>query len=450
MHKTGLFGAFCGLLITVVMQTFLANAAPVMARDWNIDSTGFGWMFTSYMFAAAVCIPLSGQLVDRWGARKISLSGITLFALATLSITLATNFWVFIAGRLIQGLAAALLGTATLALIADLVPQNKKGRFFGIAGSVQAAGYLLGPPVGGVLIESFGWKIAFSTIGIFAFITCAMLLTIRTKRESKHTNSSLDWAGAIWSAICLFAILMLGKPFLGSANAPALPAILVFIVLAAGYLFYRHEARHPHPLFPQALMRSPDYRFSLIACLFVGVMQYCAVVFIPLVAQNIRNSTVLETVWFSLPMVVGGIVGNVVGGRLGERISVYVINMIGLSFAGTGFLAFAALLTTKYDWALQLASMSIGIGIAFYYPSQLAVAERVGADRIGSALALLNTARNVGGALSISLLTLIMTLNESQSLVEKLRLVFLLLGLSGSVCLLLNFRINRCAQPAPY
>lgn len=144
---------FADMLMYGLVVPFL----PVHAESLGATQSEIGLLFASYALALFMATPLFGALSDRVGRKKMLVSGLIALAATTLIYAFATSFWVLVLARLLQGLAAAIPWTAGLALLADVFPKEERGRAMGLAMSGQAAGVLLGPPIGGCLYEAGGY-----------------------------------------------------------------------------------------------------------------------------------------------------------------------------------------------------------------------------------------------------------------------------------------------------
>src|SRR5690606_15487575 len=142
-------------------QTIVATAGPAIQRDLAIPAALYAWITTAYLVASTVMLPIYGKLSDVLGRKPVLIGGVSLFLLGSLLAGLAPNTLALIAARVVQGLGAASLFTTTLAVIADLYPPQVRGRYMGLIGAVMGITSVIGPLVGGIITDLFGWHWVF-------------------------------------------------------------------------------------------------------------------------------------------------------------------------------------------------------------------------------------------------------------------------------------------------
>src|SRR6266540_407316 len=167
------FGLMLGMLLAALDQTIVSTALPRIVRDLG-GFQHYSWVFSAYMLGATVTVPLYGKLSDIYGRRPFFLLGIALFSTGSIISGLATSMEMLIAGRAIQGLGAGGLIPLAIAVIGDIIPPRKRGKWQGLTGSVFAAASIAGPALGGAIADHASWRLAF----VVSLPVAAVALTV--------------------------------------------------------------------------------------------------------------------------------------------------------------------------------------------------------------------------------------------------------------------------------
>mgnify|MGYP000723324245 CR=1 FL=1 len=190
--KTVLLVVITAIFADMLTYGLIVPFLPIHAKSLGATQSEIGLLFASYSIALFIGTPIFGALADRVGRKKLLVSGLSILTATTIVYSLSTSFWMLIIARSLQGLAAAIPWTAGLALLAEAFPVTEQGKAMGIALSGQAAGILLGPPMGGWLFEAGGYSCPFFTAGAIALLStflCAMLLQKITEKKAKSVIS---------------------------------------------------------------------------------------------------------------------------------------------------------------------------------------------------------------------------------------------------------------------
>lgn len=184
------------------LGTSIANVAlPTLAIEFSISVQAVQWVVLSYLLSITILIVGIGKLGDILGRKRIFLTGISLLTIASVLCGIATTFTMLIIARAIQGIGAAILMVLTLALVRDLVVKSKIGRAMGLMGTMSALGTAMGPSLGGVVIESFGWRFIFYLmvpIGILSFFLPNNIFQMTKERKILILKHLIGWAHFYW------------------------------------------------------------------------------------------------------------------------------------------------------------------------------------------------------------------------------------------------------------
>jgi DHA2 family methylenomycin A resistance protein-like MFS transporter len=395
-----LVAALLGFFIITLDALVVSVALPAIRESLGGGISGLQWVIDGYTLPFAAMLLLAGTLSDRLGARSAFGAGVVSFTLSSIACALAPSMGLLIAARAFQGVGAALMTPASLALIGEAYQEPAaKARAIGlwaIGGAVASAS---GPLVGGALTV-ISWRLIF-LINLPVGVLTLWLLT-RVPASGRH-KSPVDWAGQATALIALvaltFGLIEAGEAGIGSP-------LVVFPLAIAGVaacLFFAVQARVAHPMVPLELFRSRAVATTVAVGFTFMVGFYGMVFLISLFLQQQRQMTPLETGLAFLPVTGFSIVMPVIASRLAERFGAWFPITIGQLAMAIGLFALSlvadsAPLPTLIGWMVL-----VGFGSGTAMPSATSLLlNSVPQHRSGTASGILNTSRQVGGALAIA------------------------------------------------
>ncbi|MGP1282588.1 MAG: MFS transporter [Parasphingopyxis sp.] len=238
--------------IASVTGSIILIALPLIQRDLGASYGALQWISNGYTLFLGALILIGGGAGDRYGRRRVFVIGIAIFTLASIACGFAPTSELLIAGRIVQGIGAALMVPQSLAIIAASFPKEIRGRAIGLWASVSALTTAIGPSLGGVLLDATGWRAAFWIAPPFAL--AALFLALRYVPESRNEEETgpLDWRGAILAALG-FGMLTLGLTSLSDQGATARPLGLIGGGAVLVILFVLSERSARNALMPPKL-----------------------------------------------------------------------------------------------------------------------------------------------------------------------------------------------------
>jgi len=249
--------------------TVVTIALPIIQARFGASFAEMQWVVNAYTLMLGALILVAGGLGDRVGRKRVFMIGILIFTAASLVCALATDVGVLIGARAAQGIGGALLVPQSLAIIAATFPRNVRGRAIGFWAAASAITTALGPPLGGFLIDTTSWRVAF-LINI-PLSAAALWLTLAYVEESRDASASgpLDWTGSAVAAIA-FGALTFGLTSFAAETANRGLAILAFVAGALGLgVFWLLEKRAENPILPPALLRSRPFLVANVMTLLL-------------------------------------------------------------------------------------------------------------------------------------------------------------------------------------
>ncbi|WP_328325384.1 MULTISPECIES: MFS transporter [unclassified Streptomyces] len=390
-----LFAALFGFFLITLDATVVTVALPAVSSDLGGGLAGLQWVVDGYTLAFAALMLSTGALSDRIGARRAYASGITLFTLASAACGLAPGLPVLIGSRVLQGVAAAVLLPASLALVRQAYPEPaRRARAVSLWAAGGSVAVALGPVAGGALTSAWSWRgIFFINVPVCATALLLLSLTPRSQRRP----APLDLAGQL-TAVVMLASVTFAVIEGGTAGIVAGGVALVMLAV-----FLRVESRHPHPVVPLGLFRNRAVSVSLGAGAANSIAFYGLIFVLSLFFQQVRGQSAMSAGLMFLPMTALIPLVNIVAGRLADRFGPRVPMLAGQLIAAAGSLLMLMVSRRTPDVLVAAALMPLALGTALTVPPLTAtMLEAVPGERAGLAAGVLNAARQISGGLAVA------------------------------------------------
>lgn len=397
-----------GSQLLIVLDATIVNVALTdIGVDLGLAPAQLQWVVTGYVLAFGGFLLLGGRLADRVGRRRAFVAGATAFAIGSLLAGVAVVPTVLFAGRVVQGLSAALLAPSALALLMTVFPAGPaRNRALGVWGGVSASGTVVGLVLGGLLTEALSWRWVFwVTVPVAALAAIAGRRVLPEGRPDDRTG--FDIAGAVLGTGGLGGLVyaLVAAAESGWAPLPALPVLAGSVVLLVA--FARLQFVRPHALLPLRLLRNRTVLGADLVGFVLGAAVYGVFFFVSLFLGGILGYGPIATGLAFLPMAAAIAIASAAAGRLVARtgarplliVSALLVTLAlaGLSRIEPGSGYIPALLP-----ALLVAGL--GLGLAFVALTTVAVGGAPGPDS-GVAAGLFNAAQQLGGAVGLAVLT---------------------------------------------
>jgi len=310
------------LLLAALDQTIVSTALPRIVSDLG-GLSQYSWVFTAYMLATTVTVPLYGKLGDKYGRRPLFLVAIAIFLVGSALCGLAQNMPELVAFRAVQGIGAGGLFPLALATVGEIVPPRDRGRYQGLIGAVFAAASIVGPAVGGFIVDNASWRWVFYVnlpVGGLALVVIMLTMPrLATRREH-----AIDWGGAALlaagTASLLLGLVWGGRDYawLSAEVLGALAAAAVLIVLFAVV-----ERRVAEPILPFELLRTPVVSASVACMLLVGMAMFGTIAFVPLFVQGVIGTSATSSGVVLTPLMLGAVAMSMLSGQWVSRTGRY-------------------------------------------------------------------------------------------------------------------------------
>lgn len=398
--RRSLAGALLGFFIITLDALVVSVALPAIRDDVGGGLTGLQWVVDGYTLPFAALLLLAGTLSDRVGARRTFGAGVVVFILSSIACALAPSIGWLVGARFAQGAGAALMTPASLALIGEAYPEPAaKARAIGLWAVGGAVASASGPLIGGAL-TAVSWRLIFVInlpVGLIA------LWLLAGVQRGQRRDAAFDPAGQLTALLALtaltFGLIEAGD---GGLTRPDVLAALG-VALVAGLTFFVLQARGAHPMVPLDLFR-PRPAATAVAIGFTFMVGFYGMVFVAsLYLQEARGLTAFETGLAFVPVTAFSIVMPVIAARLAERFGAWLPITAGQLSMAAGLFALAAFAEGASTPALVGMMIPVGLGGGAAMPSATSLLlNAVPEARAGTASGVLNTSRQVGGAIAIA------------------------------------------------
>ncbi|GAA2658481.1 MFS transporter [Streptomyces lunalinharesii] len=409
MRKWGPLVAIClGTFMLLLDVTIVLVALPAMSDALGTDLSGLQWVIDGYALALAAALLGVGMVADIKGRRPVYLAGLVLFAVASLACGLASSTGMLIAARIVQGLGAAAMFTATLSLLTAAYTGRARSVALGVWGAVASGAAALGPVLGGLLTQGLTWRwIFFINLPIAA---ATVLLTQRVITERPVTEPAIavqrrrmDVPGLLLFALA-GTMLVYGLTQAHGSGWGGLQTLFPLgIFLVAAVAFVLVQRRSAHPMLDLALFRQPTF-VSAVLAIFVG--QVVAFGFQPYTSVWLQSLTGLSPLRAGLvivPQAIAAVLVSALGSRALARVPLKARMLAGLALIGVGALG-QAVLHASAGWAVLVPGLIVsGLGVGLLTPASSALAmEAVDSRRSGMASGAYSTFQQLGYALGVA------------------------------------------------
>ncbi len=432
-----------GVMLVPLNSTMMAVALPAVIEAFEVGVASAGWLVIGYLVAMASLQPITGKIGDRLGRRRLVLVGLAFFGIASLGAGLAPNLWVLLLFRILQAIAGALVLPNSVAIVREVVPEERRARAFGLIGAVVAVAAALGPPLGGLLVEAADWPAIFY-INLVVVVP-ALLLGWRwlPRVDPSGESTRIDTAGAVMLAIVLIATVGLLTSIGRGLN------LLVGIagglaVIAVAIIFLVRESKHPEPIIPPRLFSSRAFASACGSNGLSNLVMYTLLLSVPLLladrsgTSSLQSGLVLTSLWAP------AIILAPVGGRLADKFGRRLPTSAGFTLMVLGVLPIALLGTEITLPALVGGLALVGTSLGLSMPGLLTtVVESVSAKEAGVAAGVNSTSRYLGSILGAVIL--VGFLGADRSNTDGLAVVFVIVLAAAVLATLVSLGL----QPRP-
>lgn len=411
-----LTGLMLGLLLSSLDQTIVSTAMPTVIADLHGLSL-YSWVFSIYMLTSTTSVPIFGKLADLYGRRLIYLVGMGFFLVGSALCGFSHNMTELIVFRAIQGIGAGALMPIAMTVIGDIFPPERRGKMQGLFGAVFGLSSVVGPAIGGFIVDNFDWQWIFY-INLPFGIAAAIVLSIFLKESKSTEKKSVDWGGALvltGAVVTLLLALVLGggtDSDVGTHYAWGSVQIIGLFASSAILiaLFIWIESRVKEPIIPLQLFKKRAITVSSIVGFFMGIGMFGAITYIPLFVQGVIGSSASKAGYILTPLMLSLILSSIIGGRIIAKVSYRAIIVTSMSIMTIGFYLMSQMDINTSNSTVVMYMIITGFGMGALMPVlTIAVQSAVPREQRGVATSSSQFFRSIGATLGVSVMGALMT-----------------------------------------
>ncbi|MGC8748219.1 MAG: MFS transporter [Candidatus Kapaibacteriota bacterium] len=396
-------------VITSFLTAFLGSsvnvALPSIQKEYHIDAVTLAWISTSYLLATASILLPFGRLSDIMGRKKTFLWGLILFTTFSFLCAFAPNIYILIALRIIQGVGAAMIFSASTAIITSVFPMGERGHAMGYSVSAVYLGLTLGPVLGGILTQNFGWRSIFLlNLPIGIFIVYLVQKKLGNVEWADSRGERFDWSGTILY-ISGLSFLMLGFTRIQTYFGKTLLIASIIILI----LFIIIENKLEQPIISvKIFLKNITFMLSNLAALINYSTTFAVSFLLSLYLQYIKGLTPQNAGFVLAIQPITQAIFSSYAGKLSDRFEPRYVASFGMLLSSLGIFLLSFINSNTSLYFLMLAQVLLGLGFAFFSsPNTNAIMSSVDKKYYGVASALVGTMRLVGQTFSLGVVTML-------------------------------------------
>ncbi|OGB91655.1 MAG: hypothetical protein A3H39_03525 [candidate division NC10 bacterium RIFCSPLOWO2_02_FULL_66_22] len=393
------------MALAALDSTVIGTAMPTVVASLGGLSL-FSWVFSIYLLTSTVALPIFGRLSDLFGRRNMFVVAVWIFTGASALCGLATGMVFLIAARALQGIGAGGVFALSQAVFGEIFPPHERGKMQGYLAAVWGISALVGPLIGGLIVQYLGWRWTFFVNVPVGIAANYMLVIGLTGLASQGTRRRIDYAGAACLVVSIVALMLalleIGK--VGQrARVEAIAGLAVCLVFTAAFLAI--ESRAPEPILPLGLFGSRTFVTTTVCLFLSGVAMFGAISFIPLFVQAVLGGTAVQAGSVLTPISLSWVTGSTIGGRLLNRLGYRTLAVAAMISLTTGYLLFTRLGAGSPLSHAAGSGIFLGLGMGVItVTTVVAVQTATPPDQIGVVSTLPFFFRNIGATIGVAVM----------------------------------------------
>ncbi len=404
-------GVMLALFLAALDGTVISTAMPtVIAQLGGFEV--YSWVFSIYMLASTVSVPVWGRLSDLYGRKNFYLIGIGLFIIGSALAGQSDSMTMLIITRAIQGLGAGAMFPIGMTIIGEIYSLQQRAKMQGLFSGIWGIASIIGPLAGGFITDTISWRWVFY-INLPFGIAAAFVIWFAMKRQMRGKNKvKVDYIGAL-SLTTSMSLLLLSLLRAGELSNWADIGVLSTLVasLFLFVFFFYWEARVEEPIFPLELLKNRIFSAAALSGLFVGMAMFGTITFLPLFVQAVLGGSATEAGTSLTPFMLGWTFSSALGGRFVLRVGYRTTVFTGMAFLMIGFFLFTTFNADTERLFLLFSVGLAGIGMGLIIFSMiLAVQSSVPQRQLGIATSASLFTRSIGATVGVAILGTVLTL----------------------------------------
>ncbi|MGF7117088.1 MFS transporter [Methanobacterium oryzae] len=385
-----------GVFMTGIDAYIFIPALPTLTKDLNTSFELVSWTLTVLMLFMTAVMPLAGKLSDVFGRKRLYIVGVATFIIGSFAASFSWDIYSLIVSMAIQGIGAGIVLPSAISTMNDSAPEDQRGKTMGVLMAMSSLAMIIGPNIGGFLIQNFGWRTIFYVnipIGILAII-----LAFKFKESHGETNPHIDYMGSLLliGSIATMLLALVRVQTLPFTDITVLPLFIASIVLFISLIKY--EKRVSEPILDIPLLKKSKILSLNIAILLSGLATFTAFTYVPTFAQLVLNTNVQNSGLLLTPLSITLLITAILGGVLLDKFGAKRMLLLGSPVLSAGLFWLAYYVTDSIS--LSVALVLIGIGMGFTTSAfQVLMMSFIPRNEEGTGVGILNTFKGVGGTI---------------------------------------------------
>ena len=404
-----------GTFVSVLDQTGVTLALPVMASEFEATIPYVQWVAFGYILATGSLLLPAGSLSDMIGRKVVYVSGFFVFIVGARLAGISSELLAVIAFRFLQGVGSAMIQANGMAILTTTFPARDRGRVIGLFMTMVGMGAIMGPIVSGFVVGTFGWRAVFLLgvpLGMVSIIAASIILIRDTPRVRglRRLSSGFDWIGAFLSAsgLVVFLLVMTTAYRVGWLSPMPIAGLALSVGLLTAFVYWERSASMP--MLDLELFRRKIFALGASASFFGFLAGNAVFSMMPFYLQDVLDLSPRVVGLFITPAAIGFALAGPLSGPLSDRFGPRRIEFVGLGMLIASLLFLGRLTTETAPWNVAVAMTMQGLGMGiFYTPNTSSVLSVVERERYGVATAFLNMTRNTASVAGVGLVTSIVT-----------------------------------------
>jgi EmrB/QacA subfamily drug resistance transporter len=398
-----------GSVMSILDTTIVNVALETLGRDLHATLSDIQWVLTGYMLALGAAIPLTGWAARRFGAKNVYILSLAIFTLSSVLCGLAGSTGQLIAFRVLQGVGGGMLMPVGQMMMAGAAGPQRMGRVMSVVAIPVMLAPILGPTLGGLIVDSVSWRWIFFVnvpIGVIALVAAVRILPRSERAAAEHLD-------ALGLALLAFGVPLLtyGLAEIGATGQFTTPRVLLPLFAGAGLIagFALHALRTPRPILDLRLYRRRTFSAASVAMFCLSAAMFGGMILIPLYWQQIRFESALHTGLLMTPMGIGMILVMPLVGRLADRYGGGPLALAGVVVTTVATIPFGMIgAHTPIEWlCAAMAVRGMGVGLAFM-PAMTAAFASLERSELPDATPQMNVLQRVGGSIGTAVLAVVL------------------------------------------
>jgi EmrB/QacA subfamily drug resistance transporter len=407
-----LSGLMMGLLLASLDQTIVSTALTTISRDFGrLDL--YSWVITAYLLTSTASTPLYGKISDLYGRKRIFEIAIVIFLAGSALSGLSQNMYQLILFRGVQGIGAGGLMTLAMAIMGDVVAPRERGRYQGYFGAVFGISSVLGPLIGGFLVDQASWRWVFYVnlpIGAVALVVVSRVLQL----DQRPRKAKVDVMGSVLIVLGVSLFLVAVQNASAAAHITTVSWVYGVTGLCLIVVFVWWEGRASEPIIPLHLFKNRVFTVANALGFITGAVMFGAIIFLPQYYQRVRGVSPTQSGLRLLPLLAGMLLLSITCGRLISKYGRYKVFVIVGTFLLAGALAWMTTIgIATSEWALAAMLFLVGAGLGMFMQTLIiAVQNAIPWEYMGTGTAAVTFFRTLGGAIGAAVLGAILVEQE--------------------------------------